>query len=235
MKQQPTRRQFIQHSAFVAGVGYFTSRAVAAPKSANEKLNVGIIGVGGRGGHNMGMVSGENIVALCDIDDGRVQRAAKKHSKAKKYHDFRKLLEQKNLDAVTVSTTDMTHAPAAVRAMQRGLHVYSEKPLAHTVFEARLMRETYLKHRDKIATQMGTQIHATDNYRRVVEAIQAGSIGNVKEAHVWCNRRSNQSSPPTGSIPVPSGLHWDLWIGPAPFRPYQKGYMPGTGLMHRLN
>ena len=114
--------------------------------------------------------------------------------------------------------------------MLNGLHVYCEKPLGHCVYEARLMRETYVKMKKEkgIATQMGTQIHATDNYRRVVELVQSGAIGNVTEAHVWCNRKSSQKEPPSKDIPTPAYLNWDLWLGPAPYRPYRKGYMPGN-------
>jgi predicted dehydrogenase len=228
MKRHPTRRQFLRRSAAVAGVALFSLRSARGAESPNEQLNVGIVGVGGRGGSNMGQMREERIVALCDIDDRQLGRVGARYPDARRYHDFRKMFDQKDLDAVVISTTDHTHAPAAVRAMRRGLHVYCEKPLAHTVYEARLMRETYLERRDKIATQMGTQIHATDNYRRVVEAVQAGAIGNVREAHVWCNRKSSQSPPPSGSSAVPEWLDWDLWLGPAPFRPFQKGYLPGN-------
>lgn len=230
MSPRLTRRRFLSATAaLAAGFGYLTCRAAAASKSINEKLNIGIIGAGGRGGDNLAEVAGENIVALCDVDDRQLAAALKKHPHAKAYHDFRRLIaEHRDLDAVVISTTDHTHAPAAVRAMRRGLHVYCEKPLAHTVAEARLMQETYLKHKDKIATQMGTQIHATDNYRRVVELVQSGAIGKITEAHVWCNRFSSQDPPPAGEKPAPEWLHWDLWIGPAPFRPYQDGYLPGN-------
>lgn len=226
--QRITRRRFLQQSAIAGGIGYLSCRAPAQGNSANEKLNVAVIGCGGRGAHNMGKVSGENIVALCDVDDRSLGKAKAKFDKAATYHDLRKAVDHKGLDAVVVSTTDMTHAPAAVRAMQRGLHVYSEKPLAHTVYEAHLMRKTYLARRDKIATQMGTQIHATDNYRRVVELIQQGAIGKVSEAHVWCNRHSSQDPPPSDQKPVPDYLRWDLWLGPAPHRPYADGYHPGN-------
>ena len=229
MKQRTTRRRFLQQTASMAAIGYLSCRAPAQKDSPNDKINIAIIGCGGRGAGNTNSVKGEQIVALCDIDDNPLKKAAGSYKDARTYHDFREMLaDPKGIDAVVISSTDHTHAPASVRAMRKGLHVYSEKPLAHTVGEARLVRETYLARKDKIATQMGTQIHATDNYRRVVELVQSGAIGNVTEAHVWCNRQSSQAPPPKGSKPVPENLHWDLWVGPAPWREFQDGYHPGN-------
>ena len=177
MKHRTNRRRFLQTTA-LAGVGVWVAStgSPAQSRSPNEKLNIGIIGSGGRGGSNAGDVSSENIVALADVDANQLEGAGKRFPQAKKYADWRKLLEQKDLDAVVVSTTDHTHALAAVWAMRRGLSVYCEKPLAHSAYEARVMQETYLKNKDKLATQMGTQIHATENYRRVVELVQSGAI-----------------------------------------------------------
>ena len=167
------RRDFLRNSAF-AGIGLYVAGAArtAESRSPNEKLNIGIIGASGRGASNTKDVSSENIVALCDVDEGRLEKAAKDHPQATKYSDWRKLLDQKGIDAVVVSTTDHTHAFASVWAMNRGMSVYCEKPLAHSSYEARVMQDTYKKNRQKLATQMGTQIHSTDNYRRVVELIQ---------------------------------------------------------------
>ncbi len=237
MTQRITRRSFLANAATVpavAGVGYVSSRAAAQSKSANEKLNIMIIGCAGRGGHNMGQFkNSENIVGLCDIDEKNIARGTRSLGDQHKptiYYDLRKAVEHKGLNAVIVSTTDHTHAPANVLAMRNGLHVYSEKPLAHTVREAHVVRQTYLERKDKIATQMGTQIHATDNYRRVVELVQHGTIGQITEAHVWCNRHSRQNPPPPieGTKEAPSYLHWDLWVGPAPKRGYANGYHPGN-------
>ena len=158
----------------------------AAKDSPNEKLNIGIIGAGGRGSANLRGVSSENIVALCDVNVQTLEAVHKKYPKAKKYTDWRKMIDDKSIDAVTVSTADHCHALASVAAMRAGKHVYCEKPLAHSVHEARVMRETFAK--AGVATQMGTQIHANDNYRRVVELVQSGAIGPVREAHVWCSR-----------------------------------------------
>ncbi len=233
MSKRLNRRQFLQSAtsstlAAAAGLGYFASSSPVESASPNEKLDIAIIGVGGRGQANTNNVTSENIVALCDIDDRNLGRAAKRFPKARKFHDLRRIADMKDVNAVVVSTTDHTHAAANLLALRTGKHVYSEKPLAHSVHEAYLVRKAYLANKSKLATQMGTQIHATDNYRRVVELVQSGAIGKVSEAHVWCNRKSRQSPPPSGSKPVPEYLKWELWCGPAPFRPYQDGYHPGN-------
>jgi len=225
MKKHANRREFLRASA-TAGAGLIVSTALGAEKPApSDKLDIAIVGVGGRGGSNTGSVRSENIVALCDVSDNNLAKAAKRFPKASKHVDWRKLLDEKNIDAVVCSTTDHTHALVSNGAMTRGMHVYCEKPLAHSVHEARVIQETYKA--GKVKTQMGTQIHATENYRRVVELIQGGAIGPVREAHVWCTRRGATPARPTGSLPVPAHLHWDLWLGPAPERPYNKGYLPG--------
>jgi len=224
-----SRRDMLRASAVAAGV--WTTHGLlphAQSQSPNEKLNIGIIGVAGRGGGNMSAVAGENIVALCDVDEQRLGKAAERFPQAKQYIDWRKLFDQKDLDAVVVSTTDHTHAFCNVWAMNRDLSVYSEKPLGHSVYEARVVHDKYVAKRDKIATQMGTQIHATDNYRRVVELVQSGAIGPVHEAHAWCGRIGPGGDWPQDEQPVPAHLHWDLWLGPAPFRPYNSRLMPGN-------
>ncbi len=228
MSNRITRREMLRNSA-LAGVGVWVSAGSVRGegKSPNERLNIGIIGAGGRGGSNTGAVGrSENIAALCDVDENRLAKAAEKYPQAKKYADWRKLVDQKDLDAVVVSTTDHTHAPACCWAMRRGLGVYCEKPLAHSVYEARVMQETYKE--TKVATQMGTQIHATDNYRRVVELVQSGAVGPVREVHVWCGRHGLEDGRRPKETPdVPEHLDWDLWLGPAPWRPYHPRYLPG--------
>jgi len=226
MAERLTRREMLRKTA-LGGLGFWVARSsvLAEGNSANERLNIGIIGVAGRGRANTDQVIGENIVALCDIDDNYLRITARRFPKAKTYNDWRKMLEQKDIDAVMVSTTDHTHAPASVMAMKCGKHVYCEKPLAHSVHEARAVQETYLK--CKVSTQMGTQIHAGDNYRRVVELIQSGAIGPVREVHVWCGRQGPSPERPKEENPVPEHLHWDLWLGPAPWRPYHSSYLPG--------
>ncbi len=224
MSRRKSRRQFLKTSAAV-GAGVLFARNLRGEASANNKLNIGIVGAGGRGAANLGGVASENIVALCDVNSKNLAAAAANHPKAKTYADWRKMLDQKGIDAVVVSTTDHTHALVGVNAMKRGMHVYCEKPLAHSVYEARQMGEWSIK--AKVATQMGTQIHATSPYRRAVELVQSGAIGPVREAHVWCNRVGPAWDRPTETQPVPEWLDWDLWLGPAPFRPFNKMYLGG--------
>src|SRR5206468_1196094 len=156
------------------------------PLSPNEKVNLAIVGVANRGADNLAGVRHHNIVALCDVDDDYLTIAAQKFPDARIYGDYRRMLEQKGIDAVVVSTPDHTHAVIAVAAMKAGHHCYCEKPLAHSVAEIRAMQQIAKK--NKLVTQMGTQIHAENNYRRVVELIQAGAIGTIKEVHTWCDR-----------------------------------------------
>jgi len=237
---QPSRRQFGRTVAGVAA-GVFAAPAVVRGRNLNEKLNIAAIGVGGRGAANLDGVSSESIVALCDVYDSALEQAAVRHPKAEKFRDFRRVFDRANrFDAVVVSTTEHTHAFVTLPALQLGKHVYCEKPLTHNVYEARVIREAAAK--AKVATQMGTQIHATDNYRRVVELIQTGAIGPVTEAHVWVGRAWGRQSDeaakahndivsvrerPTETTPVPPGLDWDLWLGPAPARPFHSVYFPG--------
>src|SRR5262249_43599067 len=218
---------FLQASA-AGAAGYWSSRLSAADKkpSANDRLHVGVIGVAGRGEYDWTNVekAGAAIVAFCDVDEKRTGKIRDRFPAAKFYVDFRKLLEQKGLDAVVIATPDHTHAPATMAALKAGLHVYCEKPLTHSVHEARLVAETAAK--QKRVTQMGTQIHAEDNYRRVVELVQSGAIGTVREVHVWCDKELSAGKRPAETPPVPKGLDSDLWLGPAPYRPYHPAYIP---------
>src|SRR3954468_5617194 len=222
------RRTFLKTTA-AAGFGvWVTDRALAQQsKSPAEKLNVAVVAVQGQGKANLKGVKHQNIVALCDVDSKNLAGAVKEFpelEKAKQYADWRKMLEQKDIDAVVISTPDHVHAHATIAAMQMGKHVYCEKPLTHSVWECRKVME--IAKRQKVATQMGTQIHATDNYRRVVELLQAGAIGTVKHAHHWVGGSFAPGDRPTDTPPVPPNLNWDLWIGPAPYRPYHPKYMP---------
>jgi predicted dehydrogenase len=234
--KDPIKRRELLKSAMLSAGGLALAGCTASNRkpvmvtagSPNEKLNIGIIGVNNRGKNNLEGVQNENIAALCDIDARYLREASQKFPKARTYQDWRKLLEQKDLDAVVISTADQVHALAAVTAMKLGKHVYCEKPLAHSVHEARVVRETYLGCKSRIATQMGTQIHATENYRRVVELVKGGAIGPVREVHVWCNRVGPGGELPKGGLPVPDYLAWDLWLGPAPYRPYNPDYLPGN-------
>lgn len=227
MRQPTSRRDFLRHSA-LAGVGFWSlaSARPAHSRWASEKLNIAVVGPGGRGEGNLAGVASENIVALCEVDMKRGGAAFQQFPQARAYRDFRRMLEkeEKNIDAVVVSTPDHTHAPAAALAMRMGKHCYCEKPLTHTVYEARVLAELARQH--KLATQMGTQIHAGENYRRVVEIIQAGTIGQVDEVHVWVGKGWGGGERPKETPPVPDTLDWDLWLGPAPQRPYHPCYVP---------
>jgi predicted dehydrogenase len=228
MNSRMKRRTFLKGSA-VAGAGMviLKSGILRAGQSPNEKLNIAVIGVGGRGGGNLNNVKDENIVALCDVNAKNLASAASRFPKAQTYVDWRKCLDQKNIDAVVCSTIDHTHAFVNVWAMNRGKHVYCEKPLANSVHEARVVRETYLKNKGKLATQMGTQIHASDNYRRMVELIRNGAIGTPSEVRVWCSRTPEGGSYLPEVKPVPENINWDLWVGPSQFHPYNPGYVGG--------
>jgi len=195
--------------------------ATAAVRSPNEKLNIGCIGVAFQGEFNLNGVSKENIVALCDIDSQRLAKTAARFPKAKQYVDYRQLLEQGDLDAVVVSTPDHSHAIPAVTALKRGLDVYCEKPLAHTVFEAREIRRW--ADEKKAVTQIGTQIHAGDNYRRAVEIVRAGQLGPVRRVLIWVDAPTKPGVRVKSAQP-PAHVNYDLWIGPAPMRPYHPSH-----------
>lgn len=231
-----TRRHFL-HSAAASGATLGFHGFAAEPKrAASDKLNLAVVGLTNRGGGNLnGVAPLANIVALCDVDDNRAGPVRQRFPKAVFHADWRKLLDVKGLDAVVISTPDHTHAPITAAALRAGLHVYCEKPLTHTVHEARTIANLAKKHNR--VTQMGTQIHAEANYRRVVEIIQAGVIGPVREVHTWCGRSYWGGDPPTGSEDVPRGLHWDLWLGPAPARPFVHGKSDshGWGVYHPFN
>ncbi|ADB17240.1 oxidoreductase domain protein [Pirellula staleyi DSM 6068] len=229
-----TRRQFLG-GCIAAGA------AMAMPipmvhsqetqRGPSDKLRLAIIGCGGRGGANLGGVSGEEIYALCDTHPASLAGAKKSYPNAVAVSDWRKLIDDPKIDGYVVSTADHHHALVSLAAMKRGKHVYCEKPLSHTVREARLMQEVYRENRGKIATQMGTQIHATDNYRRAVELVQSGMIGAISEAHVWCDRGISKVNPvELPEQPIPEGFDWEAWIGPAAMRPYNGGYWQGGNL-----
>jgi predicted dehydrogenase len=238
MSTHLSRRRFLHRSALVgtAALAGPALRASDQKPPPSERLRVGVIGVTGQGGSDMNQIAaaGAEIAALCDVDERRVGPARERFPKASYYTDFRRLIDHKGLDAVLVGTPDHIHALATLRALQNGLHVFCEKPLTHTVEEARRVAQAAARY--KRVTQMGTQIHAGDNYRRVVELVQAGAIGPVEEVHVWCGRSYGIGARPKGSEPVPEGLHWDLWLGPAPVRPFVHGAPPGrNGVYHPFN
>jgi hypothetical protein len=235
-----SRRQF-SRGVVAAGVAAVAGPAFLRGQNLNNKLNIAVIGAGGRGAGDTQEVASENIVALCDVNSKALDAAGAKFPKARRLADFRKLFDFANeFDAVVVATCEHSHAAATMLAIQHGKHVYCEKPLTHNIWEARQIREAAAK--TKLATQMGVQIHATDNYRQVVELVQAGVIGPVREAHVWVSRawglQSEEAAKRNRDIVFvtdrpkqeknpPAYLDWDLWIGPAPYRPFHDVYVPG--------
>ncbi|WP_286764923.1 MULTISPECIES: Gfo/Idh/MocA family protein [Rhodopirellula] len=246
-KQLPNRRDILVGGTALAaaGLGNVSPAQDPARSSANDRLKIAAIGVGGRGGANLrtmeqtGLV---DVVAVCDVDTRFTNQAIQRHPKARAFRDFRKLYDivGNDIDGVVVSTTEHTHAFATMPALQLGKHVYCEKPLAYNIDETRKIAEA--AERAGVVTQMGTQIHAGDNYHRVVELIQSGAIGDVNEAHVWVNRAwglqseaaakkhrdlLHVDSRPTDAMTPPDHVDWDLWLGPAPVRPYHSVYFPG--------
>jgi len=221
-----TRRRFLARTASSASGLWLLSVApgVARAASANGKLNIGMVGVAHRAADNLKEVATENIVALCDVEDAYLAKASKEYPGAKTYNDFRRLLDRKDIDAVVVATPDHTHAVAAVAALRSGRHVYCEKPMTRTVSECRAVMNAAKKM--KRVTQLGTQIHALGNYRRVVELVQGGVIGPVSEVHVWVNVTYGGKERPAETPPVPAPLHYDLWLGPVAYRPYSPEYVP---------
>ncbi len=228
MPDSNDRREFLKLSALAGTSLLFPSCSSGAVRrySANDKLNVGVIGVGGKGSSDTRGVAGENLVAFCDVDDERAAGTYERYPAVPRYRDYRVMLERENLDAVVISTPDHSHAPAAVMSMELGLHVYCQKPLTHTVEEARVLRE--LADRQGVATAMGNQGGAMDGFRTGVEVIRSGAIGAVREVHVWTNRPIwPQGMERSSEIEViPETMRWDLWLGPAPHRPYNASYAP---------
>ena len=225
-----TRRAFLKTAA--AGSAFLIlPHGIKGAQAASNKLNIALIGAHGRGTAHYNAIASENVVALCDVDEEHIALAAERFPNAKHYVDWRKCLEQKDLDAVVCCTTDHTHAFVATWAMNRGLHIYCEKPLGNTVEEARMVRATYLKNKRKLATQVGTQRHAHENFNRVREMILDGAIGDLEEVHTWGDRQLRKQGYPPAQGEPPKTLHYDLWIGPSPMHPYNPEYFSGdTGL-----
>ena len=212
----------------IAGFGSAPSLKQMGYKSPNEKLNIASIGAGGKAASDIVGCETENIVALCDPDSKRAERMFKKYEKLPKYTDFRKMLdkEDKNIDAVIIAIPDFMHGTAAMWAMERGKHVYCQKPLTRTIHEARALRDAAAKY--KVATQMGNQGYSNEGTRRCAEMIWAGEIGNVTEVHAWTNRPvwpQGLTEPPK-EAPVPETFEWDTWLGIQSMRPYSPAYAP---------
>lgn len=229
-----TRRTFLSVSTLASTAAIFGTKRVNAARvvprkiSPNEKINVAGIGVGGKGMGDIASCRRENIVALCDPDRKRAEEAFYRFSKAKHYADYRVMFDEMadEIDACTISTPDHSHAPAAYLAMKLGKHVYVQKPLTHTVAETRLLMR--LAEEKGVITQMGNQGHCGDGVRELCEMLWSGAIGEVREAHIWTNRPiwPQGMAEPAPEQKIPETLDWDLWIGPAPMRPYNEAYCP---------
>ncbi|MCG6154982.1 Gfo/Idh/MocA family protein [Rubinisphaera margarita] len=222
------RRQFLQTTGALSAGLFVSGLPARASASPNEKLNLAIIGCGHKGWHNVTQLTHENIAVLCDIDANLLGKAAETHSQARQYRDYRDMLdkEAQHVDAVVVSTADHSHAPATIRALDLKKPVYCEKPLTHTVAEARAIAEK--AEETGVATQMGTQIHASDNYRRVVELLQSKVIGEVTEVYHWCNKGWSEGRYVAWDKPIPAHVDWDLFLGPAKKRPYSPNVHPSN-------
>ena len=237
-KKGISRRRFMSHAAAVAAFTVVPRHVLGGPRriAPSEKLNIAGIGVGGRGGDDLQGVESENIVALCDVDWQSAAGAFRRYPNARKYRDFREMLDKEGdgIDAVVVATPDHVHAVASMAAIKKGKHVYCEKPLTRTIHEARAL--TLAAREAKVATQMGNQGMAFEGNRLIKEWIWDGAIGDVREVHVWSDRPTHQGKlplwwaqgieRPTDTPAVPDHLDWDLWLGPAPYRPYHPAYVP---------
>lgn len=253
MSRATNRRDFLRATT-TAGMGYWVAGGVAAQESnsPNEQVHFAAIGVGGKGdSDSRDAGSSGNLVAICDIDEINLNRKSVAFPKARKFNDYRKMFDElgKSIDAVTVSTPDHSHAPATVMAMRLGKHCFTQKPLTHTIHEARVMGQ--VAREMKVATQMGNQGTADNSLREMVAVIQQGALGTVKEVHVWTNRPvwPQGLDRPTETPPIPSHVHWDLFLGPAQKRAFHPAYHPfkwrgwwdfGTGALgdmacHTLN
>jgi len=232
-----TRRGFLGRAASAAAITIVPAHVLGGPRHRppSEKLNIAGIGVGGMGAGNLAAMESENIVALCDVDHAFAAKTFQKYPQARVWRDYREMLDkQKDIDAVLIATPDHTHAVIALAALQAGKHVYCQKPLTHDIYESRRLAEAAAE--AKVATQMGIQGHSGEGTRLIYEWIQDGAIGEVREVEAWCNisyypwGHAFYSAPigtrPTDTPAVPDTLDWDLWIGPAPLRPYHPAYHP---------
>jgi predicted dehydrogenase len=243
MTRPSTRRDFLRTSATIASAAAAATivprHVLGGPRGIppSEKMNVAGIGIGGMGAANLGNLQDENIVALCDVDHGYAAGTIQRYPRARLYKDYREMLDkQKDIDGVVVATPDHTHAMISIAAMKAGKHVYCQKPLTHDVYESRMMAKAARE--NKVATQMGIQGHSMEGHKLICEWIAAGLIGEVREVDAWCSLTyypwghagwsSQWGERPKETPPLPAGLEWDLWIGPAPMRPYHRAYHPAT-------
>jgi predicted dehydrogenase len=218
-----TKRRTFIGSTTAAGAA-FSILPSGTLADVDGKLNIALIGAYGRGKQHYHDLKSQNIVAICDVHGECMKFAEQEFPKAKQYTDWRKAVDHPGLDAVVICTPDHHHAFISIWAMNRGLHVYCEKPLGDCVAEARAVREVYLKNKDKLATQHGTQRHAIPNFDRVEEMIKGGAIGELKDVHTWGSRTHDKTAYlPDGGKP-PAHIDWEQWIGPMQMHPYNPGY-----------
>ena len=232
------RRKFITSTALAAAAPLVVTQfKLFGADAPSNKLNLALIGTWGRGEAHFDALSTQNVVALCDVNEDHLAFGQKRFPNAKTYFDWRKLLDDHQalgLDGVVICTLDHTHAFISNWALNRGLHVYCEKPMANTVEEARTVRANYLKNKNKLATQVGTQRHEFQNFNRLRELIRDGAIGELSLAYAWGNRQLRRPGYLPADGEPPSTLHYDLWLGPAPFHPYNPGYFSGGPGMNCL-
>jgi predicted dehydrogenase len=228
------RRDLLKSAAAGAGLTILRSGMLRGQTAPSNRLNVALIGVWGRGTAHYNVLRNENVVALCDVNDLRTKEALEIFPKAKTYWDWRRLLDQKDVEAVIICTADHHHAFIANWALNRDMHVYCEKPMGITVDEIRTVRANYLSRKTKVATQHGTQRHAYPNFERLRELILDGAIGDLKTIHGWDSRQLPRPGYPEGLGMPPSSLHYEQWIGPSPYHPYSPQYFGGSSGLNCL-
>ncbi len=226
------RRDFLKTAAATGGLTILRSGLLRGDTAPSNRLNIALVGVWGRGTAHYNVMLKENVVALCDVNDLRTKEGLEIFPKAKVYSDWRRMLDQKDIEAVIICSADHHHAFIANWAMNRGMHVYCEKPMGMTVDEVRTLRATYLKNRGKIATQHGTQRHAYPNFERLRELVLDGAVGDLKTVYGWDSRQLPRPGYPQGEGMVPASLHYEQWIGPSPYHPYSPQYFGGGSGMN---
>ena len=233
------RRTFLKRTALMAGVaaglGLFPAPGWSRSRAPSGKLNIAHIGVGGMvGDFHLSGTATENRIGLCDIDANILNRAGAKIPDAKRYKDWRVMLDElgDKLDGVVITAPDHVHSSSAISYMNRGIHCYCEKPLAHDVFQTRAMQK--IAKEKNLVTQMGTQVHSMDNFHRAVEVVQSGILGEIERVEVWCGVVWGGHPATKDAVTVPDHLDWDLWLGPAPFREYQPCYLSGNAESYAL-
>ncbi|MFC1780669.1 Gfo/Idh/MocA family protein [Planctomycetota bacterium] len=225
------RRQFLKSTVAGIGLTILPSGVLSGANAPSNRLNIALIGAYGRGSQHWNSYSDENIVAICDVNEDHLAIAAERFPDAKQYIDWRRCLDQPDLDAIVCCTTDFTHAFVTNWALNRGLHCYTEKPLGISVEEVRTLRANYLRNKDKLATQCGTQRHQFPNFARVRELVMDGAIGELTEAYLWTSRQIRKDGYLPAAGDPPAVLHYDLWLGPTPEHPYNPGYFSaGVGM-----